>query len=158
MSNKYNQFAARRMQPEQPDLEKLIKFASLLRKEYGFKVDREPILLFSKHDGHLIKCTDWISKQEYEQNTIHTPDIVFWDANTLHMWIVEVDGLIHHKRTNVARKDRWRNADYKRAKLSFIIIDEWSIIEREMLEEKPLTALQVFAEFQSVWEKIKLVV
>ena len=149
MTNKYNQFIAHRMREQQPDLPKLIKLASLIRKKYGIKVDREPILLFNTQTYHLEKVVEWITKDEYASYIIHCPDIVFY---TNRLWILEDDGLIHHTNTNVARKDKLRNEHYTTAKLNYIIIDEFQVIEKLNLNIKPLTPQQVFTEFNIIVE------
>ena len=135
------------MRDEQPDLTKLIKLASLIRKKYGIKVDREPILLFDKQTYQLVKVAEWITKDEYAHHIIHCPDIVFY---TDKRWILEDDGLIHHTNTTVARKDKFRNLHYSTAKLNYIIIDEFKIIERNELIEMPLKASQIFTEFERI--------
>ena len=147
MTDKYNQFIFSKMREEQSDLTKLIKLASLIRKKYGIKVDREPILLFNKVTYKLEKVSDWITKDEYASHIIHCPDIVFY---TDKRWILEDDGLIHHTNATVAKKDKRRNLHYSTAKLNHIIIDEWYIIERDNLDDSPLDASQVFKEFERI--------
>lgn len=137
------------MRDEQPDLTKLVGLASMIRKKYGIMVDREPILLFNKETKKLVKIASWITAEEFASHRIHCPDIVFY-SNENGTWILEDDGLIHHNKTAVVRKDKWRIDDYNNAHLKYIIIDEWSIIERDGLEEKPLVASQVFAEFERI--------
>ncbi len=141
------------MRDEQPDLTKLIKLASLIRKKYGVKVNREPILLFDTQTYQLVKVTDWITKEEYANHIIHCPDIVFY---TNKRWVLEIDGLIHHTNTNVAHKDKLRNEHYTTAKLNHIIIDEFQVIEKLGLEVKPLTPQQVFTEFNIIVEERKI--
>lgn len=114
-------------------------------------MDREPILLFSKTTGRVVKIADWITKDEYATHDIHCPDIVFYTKDKT--WVLEDDGLIHHTNTTVVKKDKWRKYDYDQAKLNYIIIDEWSIIERDVLVVEPLEASQVFAEFERIAEK-----
>jgi len=153
VTNKYNQFVAARMREEQSDLSKLIKLASLIRRKYGIKVDREPILLFDTQTYHLVKVADWITKDEYAHHIIHCPDIVFY---TDRRWILEDDGLIHHTNTHVARKDKLRNDHYSTAKLNHIIIDEFELIERFGMMERPLNPFEVFTEFERIAEERKI--
>ncbi len=122
-------------------------------KKYGVPVDREPILLFDKNNGKLVKVAEWITAEEYIHHIIHCPDIVFY---TNKLWILEDDGLIHHTNTTVARKDKFRIQHYDNANLNYIIIDEWKIIERDSLIESPLEASQVFAEFERISEERKI--
>ena len=141
------------MREEQPDLEKLVKLASLIRKKYGIKVDREPILLFHRTTFKLVKVASWITKDEYVRYIIHCPDIVFY---TNKLWIVEDDGLIHHTRSNVARKDKLRNEHYRTAKINHIIIDEYSIIERYNMIQRPLNPFEIFEEFERIAKERKI--
>ena len=141
------------MKEEQPDLPKLISLRSKIMKKYGIPVEREPILLFDKNNGKLVKVAEWITADEFNHHIIHCPDIVFY---TDKLWILEVDGLIHHTNATVARKDKFRNLHYSTAKLNCIIINEWSIIERDVLIDQPLEASQVFAEFERISEERKI--
>lgn len=141
------------MRETQPDLPKIIKLASLIRQKYGIPVDREPILLFNTETYKLVKIAEWITAEEYANHLLHCPDIVFY---TDKLWILEDDGLIHHTNTSVARKDKFRNLHYSTAKLNHIIIDEFAIIEKLSLIEKPLEASQVFTEFEEIAEKRKI--
>ncbi len=135
------------MKEEQSDLSKLISLASLIRKKYGIKVVREPILLFNKTTYKLEKIADWITKDEYAHHIIHCPDILFYADK---VWILEDDGLIHHTRASVARKDKLRNEHYTTAKINHIIIDEFELIERYNMIERPLNPFEVFDEFERI--------
>jgi len=154
MTNKYNNFIAHRMREEQPDLEKLILLRSKIMRKYGIPVDREPILLFEKNYGKLVKVAEWITAQEYSDHDIHCPDIVFYVKGK--RWILEIDGLIHNVKSSVVKKDKRRNESYGIAKLNFIIINEFEIIERLNLEEKPLSAEQIFTEFERIVEEKRI--
>lgn len=141
------------MREEQPDLPKLVKLGSLIRQKYGIKVDREPILLFDTKTYKLVKVTDWITKDEYASHIIHCPDIVFY---TDRRWILEDDGLIHHTNATVAHKDKLRNEHYTTAKLNYIIIDEYSFIERYNMIERPLNPFEIFEEFERIAEEKRI--
>ncbi len=155
MTNKYNQFIAHRMKEEQPDLTKLVKLGSLIRQKYGIKVDREPILLFDTKTYKLVKVAEWITKDEYASHIIHCPDIVFYTRQRK-MWVIEDDGLIHHTNATVAHKDKLRNEHYKTAKLNHIIIDEFELIERYDMIERPLNPFEIFEEFERIVEEKKI--
>jgi len=141
------------MREAQPDLEKLIKLASLIRQKYGIKVDREPILLFDTKTYELVKVTDWITKDEYASHIIHCPDLVFYAKRR---WILEDDGLIHHTNATVAHKDKLRNEHYETAKLNHIIIDEFELIERFDMVERPLSPFEIFDEFERIAKERKI--
>ena len=111
------------MKQEQPDKEKLIKIASFLREEYDLTVQREAILTFDRKDGHLVGFSSWLTEVQYYRYKVHVPDLLFFVGKKL--WIMEIDGYIHNVKTSVVRKDERRNECYERAKLNYIIINEW---------------------------------
>ena len=55
------------MKANKPDEEKLIELGGLIRINYELIVHREPILLFDKDDGHLVKTAFAISEEEYHK-------------------------------------------------------------------------------------------
>ncbi|MHA2054770.1 MAG: hypothetical protein ACW99F_14380 [Candidatus Hodarchaeales archaeon] len=123
---RYNQFIQRQMRNEQPDKEKLISIASLIRKEFGLTVQREAILTFDKETGQLKEFASWITEEQYRSSVIHVPDLLFFIKGQL--WILELDGYIHYCKTSVAKKDLSRNECYERANLNVLIISEWEVL------------------------------
>jgi len=143
------------MREEQPDLTKLVKLGSLIRQKYGIKVVREPILLFDTRTYKLVKVAEWITKDEYASHIIHCPDIVFYTTKGKR-WIIEDDGLIHHTNATVAHKDKLRIEHYEAAKLNYIIIDEFELIERFNMIERPLNPFEIFDEFEKIAKERKI--
>lgn len=102
----------------QSDTEQLIQIASYLRKKYKVKVKREPYLVFDINTDMLIKGpVDNISQSDlrieleeigeglvdfkviaYPKN----PDLLWIDKYG--MWIIEVDGAVHDRKTEKTRK------------------------------------------------------
>jgi len=153
MSNKYNQFIQQQMRADQPDKYKLIKIASFLRTEYGLTVHREPILTFDKNDGHLVQFSSWLTEEQFNLYTIHVPDLLFFVGKV--MWIIEIDGWIHNVKDKVMRKDEWRDADYKRAKLNVRVINEWDVMLKLGLKlERGATPEEVITEVRVVMKEI----
>ncbi len=145
MSNKYNQFIQAQMQKEKPDEVKLIELGGLIRQNYELVIHREPILLFDKEDGHLVKTAFYLSEAEFKAHIIHVPDIMFYVGQT--MWIFEIDGWIHNVKDRVIVRDERRNECYKLAKLNFRIFNEWEILVKQGINPKrPATADEVFQE------------
>ena len=133
------------MHKEKPDETKLIELGGLIRQNYELVVHREPILLFDKNDGHLVKSAIYISEQEFKDHIIHVPDILFYVGYV--MWIFEIDGWIHNVKNRVIVRDERRNECYKTAKLNFRIFNEMEILLKQGKEPKrPATADEVFQE------------
>jgi len=126
MNSKWNQFRQNIMMENKPDTEKLITIATLIRKTHNLIVHREHILLFSKQDCRLVKMADSITKKEYHNYIIHTPDLIFYINNTL--WIIEIDGSIHDHKNRVIEKDKMRNEHYTISGLNYIIINELLVL------------------------------
>lgn len=153
MSNKYNQFIQAQMRAEQPDKEKLIELGGLIRQNYELVVHREPILLFDKEDGHLVKTAFYLTEEEFKAHIIHVPDIMFYVGQT--MWIFEIDGWIHNVKDRVIVRDERRNECYKLAKLNFRIFNEWEILVKQGVNPKrPATADEVFQEVRKELNQI----
>lgn len=153
MSKKYNQFIQNKMKEFQPDLVKLIKIASYLRKHYLLKVIREPILLFDKNDGSFVACTDWITKAEFYKYTKHRPDLVFYVKSK--MWIMEIDGPIHNTNTTVALKDIERNECYRAANMNLVIINEWeAMLKRDISPNRSATFDELVPEIKRRMSRI----
>lgn len=153
MSNKYNQFIQAQMHKEKPDETKLIELGGLIRQNFELVVHREPILLFDKNDGHLVKTAIYISEQEFKDHIIHVPDILFYVGYV--MWIFEIDGWIHNVKNRVIVRDERRNECYKTAKLNFRIFNELEILLKEGKEpNRPATADEVFQEVRKELNKI----
>jgi len=56
----------------------------------------------------------------------------------------------------VAHKDKLRNEHYSTAKLNHIIIDEFELIERFDMIERPLNPFEIFEEFERIAEERKI--
>ena len=153
MSKKYNQFIQAQMREDQPDKLKLIELGGLIRQNYELVVHREPILLFDKADGHLVKTALYLTEEEFKAHIIHVPDIMFYVGHT--MWIFEIDGWIHNVKDRVIVRDERRNECYKLAKLNFRIFNEWEILVKQGVNPKrPATADEVFQEVSKELNKI----
>jgi len=152
-SNKYNQFIQKQMKSFQPDKHKLIEIACFLRRKYGLTVQREAILTFEKDSGKLMGYSSWLTEEQFKKYTVHVPDLLFFIGKT--MWILEIDGYIHNVKDKVMKRDEWRNDDYKRAKLNFLIINEWEVLIK--LGHKPdrsATAKEVITEVRQLLKEI----
>jgi len=153
MTDKYNQFIQAQMRKHQPDTEKLIKIASFLRREFGLTVQREAILTFNKNSGKLEGFSSWLTEEQFKKYIVHVPDLLFFIRKK--MWILEIDGYIHNVKNRVVRKDKWRNDDYERAKLNFLIVNEWEVLVK--LGEAPnrsATPKEVITEVKKLLKKI----
>ena len=152
-SAKYNQFIQRVMRNEQPDKEKLIHIASFLRKEYSLTVQREAILLFNKSTDKFVSFSSWLTEEQFNKYIIHVPDLLFFINNK--MWILEIDGYIHNVKTKVVRRDIERDRIYDAAKLNWIKINEWEVLQK--LGHKPdrsATAKEVITEVKEIVDKL----
>ena len=141
------------MRAQQPDKEKLIALASLLRQEFSLTVQREAILMFDRNDGHLVGFSSWLTEEQFNKYLIHVPDLLFFIGKK--MWIIEIDGYIHNVKTVVVRRDKWRNMDYKTAKLNFEIINEWEVLlELGHKPDRSATAKEIWTRLRKVVMKI----
>lgn len=127
-SKRYNQFIQHIMRENQPDKEKLISLATLMRQNYHLTVQREAVLMFEKDTGRLANFAGWITEEQFKKYTIHVPDLLFFAKGT--MWILEIDGYIHYVKTFVKRKDVLRDECYDRAGLHWKKFDEVEILEK----------------------------
>ena len=153
MPNKYNQFIQRRMRETQSDTEKLIGLGLRMRKKYDIIIHREPILLFDKNDGRLVKSALYLTKEEFDSHIIHVPDMMFYIGYV--MWIFEIDGWIHNVKGSVHYRDINRNEHYKTAKLNFEIFNEWEILVGLGIKpNRPATVDEIFGEIQKRMKKI----
>lgn len=154
MTNKYNQFIQAQMKKEKPDEIKLVELGGLIHQEFGFVIHREPILLFHKSLGNLVKTALYITEQEFKDHIIHVPDILFYIHQE--MWIFEIDGWIHNVKNRVQVKDERRNECYKTAKLNFRVFNEMEILLKQgkTISKRPATADEVFQEVRIELNKI----
>jgi len=153
VTNKYNQFVQQQMKANKPDEEKLVELGGLIRINYELIVHREPILLFDKKDGHLIKTAFAITEDEYHSYITHVPDLLLYVRNQ--MWIFEIDGWIHNVKHRVMMKDERRNECYERAKLNFHVINELEILLKlGKKTNKPAKASEIFDEMRPLLDKI----
>ena len=133
------------MHKEKPDETKLIELGGLIRKDFDLIVHREPILLFDKEDGHLVKSAFFITEEEFKAHHIHVPDILFYVGYT--MWIFEIDGWIHNVKNRVIVRDERRKECYQTAKLNFRIFNELEILLKQGKEpNRPATSDEVYQE------------
>lgn len=152
-SNRYNQFVKQRMRDEQPDVAKLIQIASMMRQDYGLTVHREKILLFNSKTGELKGHYSFITKQQFNRDHFHVPDLIFFIKSK--MYVFEIDGPIHDTNAAVAKKDQFRNEDYQRAGLNFEIFNEWEILlSQGESPTRSATADELIPEIKKRVEKI----
>ena len=141
------------MQHNKPDEEKLVEIGGMIRQKYSLIVHREPILLFDKNDGHLVKSGFAITEDEYHSYITHVPDLLVYVRNQ--MWIFEIDGWIHNVKERVMIKDERRNECYKKAKLNFLVFNELEILLKlGKKTNRPAKAIEVFTEMQPKLEEI----
>ena len=153
MSKQYNQFIQAIMREQQPDKEKLISLASLIRKEFQLIVQREAILTFHRKDGHLVDFSSWLTEEQFKKYIIHVPDLLFFIKGKL--WIIELDGYIHYVKDSIVKKDYDRNACYERAKLNTIIIGEWDIlIKLKKKADRSATVAEIWPEIKERISKL----
>ncbi len=135
------------MRQNKPDELKLVEIGGLIRQNYGLVVHREPILLFDKNDGHMVKTAFYITEEEFKNHIIHVPDILFY-AGAI-MWIFEVDGWIHNVKDRVIVRDERRNECYRTARLNFRVFNEMDILLKQgKITKRPATADEIFQEMQ----------
>ena len=142
------------MKAEKPDEQKLVELGGLIRQDYGLIVHREPILLFDKNDGHLVKHACHITEEEFYNHDIHVPDILFYVGYTL--WIFEVDGWIHNYKDRVIVRDERRNECYERAKLNFRIFNELDILLK--LGKNPRRPAKVPEIYQAIKKELDTII
>ena len=147
---RYNQFIQHQMRNEQPDKEKLISIASLIRREFGLTVQREAIFTFDKNDGHLVNFSCWLTEEQFKNHIIHVPDLIFFVKGRL--VILEIDGYIHYVKHSVVIKDEVRDECYNKAKLHWYKIDELVVLLQ--LGKKPDRSATV----QELWPEIKKII
>lgn len=153
MTEKYNQFIQQQMKANKPDEEKLVELGGLIRSKYELIVHREPILLFDKYDGHLIKTACAITEDEYHTFITHVPDLLLFVRHE--MWIFEIDGWIHNVKHRVMVKDERRNECYEMAKLNFHVFNELEILLKlGKKPNRPAKASEIFEEMQPILDKI----
>jgi len=153
MSNQYNQFIQRQMRNEQPDKEKLIGIATLIREAFGLMVHREPILMFERETDRFVNFASWLNEEQYKKYNIHVPDLLFFINGA--MWIFEVDGYIHNVKTSVEKKDIERNRCYDAAKLHFRIFNEWEImLSNGINPTRSATVAEIWPTMKEEIEKI----
>lgn len=153
MSNKYNQFIQRQMRENQPDREKLIEIATMMRREFNLVVHREAILTFDKETDKFVNFSSWLTEEQYKKYIIHVPDLLFFVGND--MWIIEVDGYIHNTKTSVVLKDIERNRIYDAAKLNWRKVNEWEVlINQGKKPNRSATAKEVIVEVRKILKSI----
>jgi hypothetical protein len=135
------------MRNEQPDKEKLISLASLIRKEFGLVVQREAILTFSREDDSFIGFQSWLNEEQFKKYIIHVPDLLFFVNGVL--WIMEIDGYIHYVKNSVMIKDEERDRIYDAAKLNWKKINEWEVLIKH--GKKPNRSATV----KEIWPEVK---
>ncbi len=153
MNNKYNQFIQRQMRNEQPDKEKLIHLASLIRQEFGLMVQREAILMFDKEDDRFVDFASWLSEEQYKKYTIHVPDLLFFIEGK--MWFFEIDGYIHNVKTSVEIKDIERDRIYDAARLNWKKFNEWLLLVNQGLQpNRSATVDEIWPSVKKTIQKI----
>ncbi len=107
-----------RKQRGKSDTEQLIQIASYLRKKYKVNVKREPYLLFDIN-GKLTNILDYVNVGYVSSVfTIKNPDLLWLDKYG--MWIIEVDGSVHDRKTEKTRK---RNEMYLYNHIKLIVVN-----------------------------------
>ena len=86
MISKWQQFCQGMIEPKS-DYEELNSIITFMKTEYNLIISREPILLFDKDTCMLVKVSESITKWEYNNHIVHTPDILFY-INSV-MWVME---------------------------------------------------------------------
>ena len=153
MNNQYNQFIQTQMRNEQPDKEKLIGIATLIRENFGLMVHREPILMFEKETDKFVNFASWLTEEQFKKYTIHIPDLLFFINGV--MWIFEVDGYIHNVKTSVEIKDIERDRCYTAAKLPWRKFNEWEILLSQDIDPvRSATVAEIWPTIKEEIEKI----
>jgi hypothetical protein len=148
MSNpKYNQFIQTQMKQEQPDKEKLIGIASLIRQSFDLIVHREPILTFDRQTYRFVNFSSWLTEEQFKKYAIHVPDLLFFLNKK--MWIFEIDGYIHNVKNNVIKKDEERDLCYNIARLNWRKFNEWEILLEQGIQPKRS------ATVEEIWPTVK---
>ena len=153
MGNQYNQFMQAMMREQQPDKEKLIGIASLMRQTFDLIVHREPILTFDRQTDRFVNFSSWLTEEQFKKYTIHVPDLLFFLNKK--MWIFEIDGYIHNVKDSVVRKDEERDRIYTAAKLNWRKFNEWEVLIG--LHKKPnrsATVSELWPEIEKTLQQI----
>jgi len=153
VDKRYNQFIQQQMRNEQPDKEKLISLASLLRRTFGLVVHREAILLFDRETDKLKTFASWITEEQYKEFRLHVPDLLMFIKGKL--WIIEIDGYVHYVKNSVQKRDIERDRIYEAANLNWFKIEEWVVlIKLGKKADRSATAAEIWPEIEEKIEKI----
>lgn len=88
-------------QEGQSDTAQLIAIKRHLKDKHKILAKREPYLLFK--NGKLLSVLDHVKRsQVHESIEIKNPDLLW--INKYGMWILEVDGAVHDRKTEKTRK------------------------------------------------------
>lgn len=131
-----------------PDTQKLIRVNAWLCERQGIRAEREPIMLFDRHTGRLLRWTHSVSERDFRAHIVHVPDLWVPEMPPGYRdrrMVIEVDGWIHALKDRVRRKDSFRNACYRGAGIPMIIISESMELERQGVgERRAATAEEVY--------------
>ena len=103
----------------------LLGLMSHLANRHGIprtQMMKEPVMLLLKWDYSLHGLFWDVQKSDLKGMVQHKPDIVVCDIMGKAKYIIELDGSIHHTKPG-AKKTAKRNANYRLAKIPFIVID-----------------------------------
>ena len=94
----------------------------LEQHDYG-PIGYDYFLCFDKLSGELQMMAGSLTQEQVERYKVQHPDIVVFGHPVKPMFIVEIDGSIHHTKPGMRQTER-RNSTYHRAGVKCIILDK----------------------------------
>ncbi len=110
------------METDDAQLHSLISYIKGVHNIPGEQILKEHFILISRWDYSVTGVYKDLSKPDLKGTVQHHPDIMVRDMHGSLKYVIELDGSIHHTKPGAKRTAK-RNADYKLAKIPFIVID-----------------------------------
>ena len=105
------------------DNEDKIEVGKYLEKhDYG-PIGFDYYMCFDKMNGELQMIAGSLTHEQVERYKVQHPDIVVFGHHFKPMFVVEIDGSIHHTKPGMKQTER-RNSTYRNAGIKYIVLDK----------------------------------
>ena len=94
---------------------------------YGFtNVVYDSFMCFDKLTGKIQMLAQTLTKEQVERYKVQHPDLVVIGHDSYPMFIVEIDGSIHHTKPGMRQTEK-RNTTYSNAGIKYVILDKMDL-------------------------------
>ena len=109
-------------------------------QEHGYPtLSYDPYICFDKLTGEMQMISMNLTKEEVQRYKVQHPDIIALGHHFKPMFVVEIDGSIHHTKPGMKQTER-RNSTYRNAGIKYIVLDKADLKVLKMTWQEYLDA------------------